>query len=41
MSQEHKKTMIKFIKDQKPYREVTWKAEWWNSLLWNRIKKKE
>ena len=20
---------------------VTWKTEWWNSLLWNRIKKKE
>ena len=19
----------------------TWKTEWWNSLLWNRIKKKE
>ena len=21
--------------------EVTWKTEWWNSLPWNRIKKKE
>ena len=20
---------------------VTWKTEWWNSLLWNRIKKKD
>ena len=20
---------------------VTWKTEWWNSLLWNRIKEKE